>query len=54
MLEYFSEGVRKILTKCGPEIEGIAIQRLPQKGFHPTNRHHTLSLFGMPRGACLL
>jgi hypothetical protein len=33
------EGVTE--TKCGEEIEGMTIQRLPHLGIHPTYNHPT-------------
>jgi hypothetical protein len=39
-------------TKCGPENEGKAIQRLPKLGIHPIYSHQTQTLLGMPRSAC--
>jgi hypothetical protein len=31
-------------TKCGAEIEGMTIQRLPHLGFHPIHSHQTQTL----------
>jgi hypothetical protein len=31
-------------TKCGAEVEGRTIQRLPQLGIHPTNNHQTQTI----------
>jgi hypothetical protein len=39
-------------TKCGTEIEGKAIQRLPHLEIHPIYRHQTQTLLQMPRSAC--
>jgi hypothetical protein len=39
-------------TKCGAEIEGKAIQRLPHLGLHLIYRHQTQTLLHMPRSAC--
>jgi hypothetical protein len=44
------EGV--IETMCGAETEGMAIQRLPHLGIHPTYNHQTQTLFWMPTRAC--
>jgi len=41
---------RNMKTKCGAEIEGKAIQRLPHMGIDPTCSHQTQSLLRMPRG----
>ena len=38
-------------TKCGVEIEGKAIQRLPHLGIHPIYRHQTQTLLQMPWSA---
>jgi hypothetical protein len=40
------EGVTE--TKCGAEIEGMTIQRLPYLGIHPINSHQTQTLLWMP------
>jgi hypothetical protein len=40
------EGVTEI--KCGAEIEGKAIQRLPPLGIHPIYSHQTQALLWMP------
>jgi hypothetical protein len=39
-------------TKSGAEIEGKAIQRLPDLGIHPIYLHHTQTLLLMPRSVC--
>ena len=39
-------------TKCGPETEGMTIQRLPYLGIHPINNHQTQTLLQMPTRAC--
>jgi hypothetical protein len=44
------EGVTE--TKCGPETEGMAIQRLPHLGIHPIYRHQNQTLLWMPTSAC--
>jgi hypothetical protein len=38
-------------TKCGAEMEGKAIQRLPHLGIHPISSHQTQTLLWMPRSA---
>jgi hypothetical protein len=43
------EGVTE--TKCGAETEGMTIQRLPQQGIHPINKHQTQTLLWMPTKA---
>jgi hypothetical protein len=44
------EGVTK--TKCGPETEGMTIQRLPHLGIHPINNHQIQTLRQMPTRFC--
>jgi hypothetical protein len=39
-------------TKCGPETEGKAIQRLPYLGIHSIYSHQKQTLWWMPRTAC--
>jgi hypothetical protein len=39
-------------TKCGAEIEGKAIQRLPHMGIHLIYSYETQTLLCMPRSAC--
>jgi hypothetical protein len=41
-----------IEIKCGAEIEGKAIQRLPHLGIHPIYNHQTQTLLWMPTSAC--
>jgi len=44
---------RNTETKCGPETEGKAIQRLPHLGVHPTCSYPTQTLYAQtPRSAC--
>ena len=38
-------------TKCGPETEGKAIQRLPYLGIHPIYCHQTQTLLWMSTSA---
>jgi hypothetical protein len=39
-------------TKCGTEIEGKAIQRLPHLGIHSINNYQMQTLIWMPTSAC--
>jgi hypothetical protein len=39
-------------TKCGAEIEGKAIQRLPYLGIHPIYSYQVQRLLWMPTNAC--
>jgi hypothetical protein len=39
-------------TKCEPESEGKAIQRLPHLGIHPIFSHQTQTVLWMPKSAC--
>jgi hypothetical protein len=41
-----------MVTKCGTETEGKAIQRLPQLGIHPISSHQTWVLLWMMGSAC--
>ena len=40
------------VTKCGTEIKGMTIQRLPHLWIHPINNHQTQTLLWMPTTAC--
>jgi hypothetical protein len=39
-------------TKCGAEIEGKAIQRLPHLGIYPIYNHQTQTLLWMSTSSC--
>jgi hypothetical protein len=41
-----------IETKCGAEIEGRAIQRLPHLGINPIYSHQTWMLLWIPGSVC--
>jgi hypothetical protein len=43
------EGVTE--TKCGAEIEGMNIEKLPYLGIHPIHNHQTQTLLWMPTSA---
>jgi hypothetical protein len=42
----------KMETRCGAEMEGKAIQRLPHLGIHPIYSHQPQTLLCMPKSAC--